>query len=196
MSEQNISFIAHHILKGGVALYPTDTLYALGSSIFDENAVRKVFEIKKRPFTEPLPVAVDSEAKLEEIVFLNDDAKRLIDVFLPGPLTIVLKKRDVPDVVTAGKLTVAVRIPGNDKALKLLSETGPLTVTSANIHGKPVLGGVEEIRRQLGVDLPAIDDGWLSGDPSTIVDLTADKPMVLREGIISKGRIMDVIDDG
>ncbi|RLF27908.1 MAG: threonylcarbamoyl-AMP synthase [Thermoplasmata archaeon] len=196
MSEQNISFIAHHILKGGVALYPTDTLYALGSSIFDENAVRKVFEIKKRPFTEPLPVAVDSEVKLEEIVFLNDDAKRLIDVFLPGPLTIVLKKRDVPDVVTAGKLTVAVRIPGNDKALKLLSETGPLTVTSANIHGKPVLGGVEEIRRQLGVDLPAIDDGWLSGDPSTIVDLTADKPMVLREGIISKGRIMDVIDDG
>ncbi|HHH80267.1 MAG TPA: threonylcarbamoyl-AMP synthase [Thermoplasmatales archaeon] len=196
MSEQNISFIAHHILKGGVALYPTDTLYALGSSIFDENAVRKVFEIKKRPFTEPLPVAVDSEAKLEEIVFLNDDAKRLIDVFLPGPLTIVLKKKDVPDVVTAGKPTVAVRIPGNDKALKLLSETGPLTVTSANIHGKPVLGGVEEIRRQLGVDLPAIDDGWLSGDPSTIVDLTADKPMVLREGIISKGRIMDVIDDG
>jgi len=196
MSEQNISFIAHHILKGGVALYPTDTLYALGSSIFDENAVRKVFEIKKRPFTEPLPVAVDSEAKLEEIVFLNDDAKRLIDAFLPGPLTIVLKKKDVPDVVTAGKPTVAVRIPGNDKALKLLSETGPLTVTSANIHGKPVLGGVEEIRRQLGVDLPAIDDGWLSGDPSTIVDLTADKPMVLREGIISKGRIMDVIDDG
>ncbi|MCD6468656.1 MAG: threonylcarbamoyl-AMP synthase [Thermoplasmata archaeon] len=196
MSEQNISFIAHHILKGGVALYPTDTLYALGSSIFDENAVRKVFEIKKRPFTEPLPVAVDSEVKLEEIVFLNDDAKRLIDVFLPGPLTIVLKKRDVPDVVTAGKPTVAVRIPGNDKALKLLSETGPLTVTSANIHGKPVLGGVEEIRRQLGVDLPAIDDGWLSEDPSTIVDLTADKPMVLREGIISKGRIMDVIDDG
>ena len=196
MSEQNISFIAHHILKGGVALYPTDTLYALGSSIFDENAVRKVFEIKKRPFTEPLPVAVDSKAKLEEIVFLNDDAKRLIDAFLPGPLTIVLKKKDVPDVVTAGKPTVAVRIPGNDKALKLLSETGPLTVTSANIHGKPVLGGVEEIRRQLGVDLPAIDDGWLSGDPSTIVDLTADKPMVLREGIISKGRIMDVIDDG
>lgn len=196
MSEQNISFVVQHIRRGGVVLYPTDTLYALGASIYDEDAVKKVFEVKRRPFSEPLPVAVSSKLELEEIVFLNDAAERLIDVFLPGPLTMVLKKKKVPDVVTAGKSTVGVRIPGNDKALRLLSETGPLTVTSANVHGERVLDNVDEIRRQLGVDVPAVDAGRLSGKPSTIVDLTQRKPVILREGVILKSVIMDVLEDG
>jgi len=181
---------------GNIVVYPTDTLYALGADIFNEKAVRKVFEIKKRPLDDSLSVAVSSFDDVERIAFVNDDARCLAECFLPGPLTLVLnKKNSISDVVTGGLDKVAVRIPANDVALDLLSRFGPLTATSANVHGMETHHRISDIKMQFKVDdiVVYIDYGGLEGLPSTIVDMTAEKPRILREGIITEREILDVI---
>ena len=164
MRTENLSFIRRYVLEGGIIVYPTDTLYALGAYVYNKDAVGRVFEIKRRPFSDPLPVAVSSKEEIEEIAFVNDLAKVIINAFLPGPLTIILKKKNIPD--------------------------------SANIHGMNVPESIEEIEKQLKMEIIAIDDGTLEGKPSTIVDLTKRKPRILREGAISEEKIMDVVEGG
>jgi len=183
--------------QGGLVVYPTDTLYALGADIFNEDAVKKVFRVKKRPFDVPLPVAVSTVVDMEKIAFVDRKVRRLAERFLPGQLTLILNKRDVvPDVVTSGLDKIAVRIPDNKFALELLSVFGPLTVTSANIHDMEPPNNIKEIEAQLkGVDV-YLDHGVLEGLPSTIVDITSGEPKFLREGKITKKEINDVIRHG
>ncbi len=183
--------------QGGLVVYPTDTLYALGADIFSEDAVKKVFKVKKRPLDVPLPVAVSSFAEIEKIGFVDEKVRLIAEHFLPGQLTLILNKKDVvPDVVTSGLDKIAVRIPNNKLALELLSAFGPLTVTSANIHNMKTPDNVKDIRAQLrGVDV-YLDHGSLEGLPSTIVDMTSIETMVLREGKIKKKEINDVIRHG
>ena len=181
--------------KGSVVVYPTDTLYALGADIFNEAAVGRIFRIKKRSMSIPLPVAVSGFDDIGQIAVVNDKAEFLAERFLPGSLTLILnKKSNVPDVVTAGLDKVAVRIPDNEGALELLSRFGPLTVTSANIHGTKTPFFIEEIKMQLKDDVDVyLDYGKLDGSPSTIVDMTAEKPKIVREGVITKREILDAI---
>lgn len=183
--------------KGGLVVYPTDTLYALGADIFNEDAVRKVFKVKKRPFDVPLPVAVSTVVDIEKIAFVYNRVRLLAECFLPGQLTLVLNKKDtVPDVVTSGLDKIAVRMPDNKFALELLSVFGPLTVTSANIHDMKTPNNINDIQAQLkGVDV-YLDHGSLDGLPSTIVDMTSDEPIILREGKINKKEINNVIRHG
>jgi L-threonylcarbamoyladenylate synthase len=184
-------------LQGGdIIVYPTDTLYALGADVYNEAAVRRVFKVKKRPLNDPLPMAVSDFDVVEEIAFVNDNVRRLAECFLPGSLTLVLNKKSIiSDVITGGLDKVAVRIPDNDVALKLLSMFGPLTVTSANVHGMETPGFIGDIKMQFNVDDVAVylDYGKLDGMPSTIVDMTAKKPRIVREGIITERAILDVI---
>jgi len=181
--------------SGKIVIYPTDTLYALGVDVYNENSVRKIFEVKNRPPNNPLPVAVSDIVNIEKIAFVNGTARKLAEYFLPGPLTMILNKKSIiPDVVTGGLDNIAVRIPNNDLALKLLSQYCPLTVTSANIHGKEVPDIVRDIMIQFNsndVDV-YLDNGKLNGMPSTIVDVTTSKPRIVREGIITKKEILDV----
>ncbi len=196
MSKREISDVVSALQKGFLVVYPTDTLYALGADIYKKDAVRRVFEIKRRPFDNPLPVAVSSFDNMKEIAYTTESAKCLTDSFLPGPLTLILKKRScVSDVVTGGLDKIAVRIPGNGIALELLSSFGPLTVTSANIHGEKTLGIINDIRMQFkDKDVSVyLDCGRLEGKPSTIVDLTSEKPRIIREGMIPTDKILGVI---
>jgi L-threonylcarbamoyladenylate synthase len=196
MNRVDLSKAIKVLHEGGVIVYPTDTLYALGADIFNENAVRKVFEIKKRPWDNPLPVAVSSFKNIEDVAFMNKSIVRLAECFLPGALTLILnKKSSVPTVVTGGLEKVAVRIPDNKVALEILSKFGPLTVTSANIHGEKTLGLINDIKTQFNVDDVAVylDYGELHGLPSTIVDMTMKEPKIIREGAITKSEIMDMI---
>lgn len=189
-------FKAIEALKSGeVVVYPTDTLYALGAIIYNEEAVGKVFSIKKRPLNIPLPIAVSGVNQLDEIGILNKNAKKISEFFLPGSITLVLKKRKkLPDLVTGGLDKVAVRIPNNEIALKLLNQTGPLTVTSANIHGMETKYTINEIKNQINNKVAFyLDDGLLKGLPSTIVDTTSDKPKIIRKGSITEKQILDVI---
>ena len=184
------------LLSGDIIVYPTDTLYALGADVYNGRAVRRIFKVKRRPLDDPLPVAVSDFNTVEEIAFVNDNVRRLAECFLPGSLTLVLNKKSIiSDVITGGLDKVAVRIPDNDVALKLLSVFGPLTVTSANIHGMETSGLIKDVKMQFNVDDVAVylDYGKLDGMPSTIVDMTANKPRIVREGVITEKEILDVI---
>ena len=198
MSQSDFPRALKALKNGDVIIYPTDTLYALGADIFNEEAVKRVFEIKHRPFSVPLPVAVASKKAIETIASLNENAHRIIDRFLPGTLTVLLKKKEsVPMIVTSGSETVAVRIPQQRIALRLLREFGPLTVTSANLHHEKTPGIIKDILMQLQTEVPvALDVGCLDAAPSTIVDLTMQTPRVVRSGIITEQELLDAIADG
>ncbi|KYK20711.1 hypothetical protein AYK21_05585 [Thermoplasmatales archaeon SG8-52-2] len=196
MDNLDFSEVIDSLKKGELVVYPTDTLYGLGADVFDIDAVRKVFQIKKRPFDSPLSVAVSDISELEKIAILNSTSRNLAEIFLPGKLTLILnKKKIIPDLVTAGLEKVAVRIPDNRIALKLLSEFGPLTATSANIHGKKTPVFIKDIIMQFkkGDIGSYLDIGKVEGKPSTIVDASDKDVKILRLGAIKEKEILDAI---
>ncbi len=180
---------------GNLIVYPTDTLYALGADIFNDGSVTKVFTVKKRPFSNPLSVAVADFEAIPKIAYTNEFVKQVVERFLPGSLTIILRKKEsVSRLVTGGLDNIAVRIPDNKIALKLLSAFGPLTVTSANVHGKKTPYVIKDIMMQFTTDiLVYLDDGRLDAKPSSIVDLTLEKPRIVRKGSITLEEILDAI---
>ncbi len=198
MKKNDVSAAIQALKKGQLILYPTDTLYALGADIFNDTAVKKVFNIKQRPYSIPLPVAVSSIEAIDTIAWMNTAARKISKRFLPGSVTIILKKKPkVPPLVTSGSETIAIRIPNNPIALELLALYGPLTVTSANIHHEKTPGTIKDILRQLNTSIPVcIHDGKKEGTVSTIIDLTTKKPKVVREGSISRDELLDMITYG
>lgn len=196
MQELILSKALSALSKGQVIIYPTDTLYGLGADIYNRDAVKCVFEIKNRPFELPISVAVSCIEDLEKIAYVNNKTNRIIDLFLPGKLTIILKKKKiVPSIVTSNNENIAIRIPDNIIALELLSEFGPLTCTSANIHGKPTPTVISDIQMQFKNSNISvyIDNGKLQSKASTIIDLTSDTLKIIREGALTKRDIMDRI---
>lgn len=196
MISSNIRQASEAIKAGLLVVYPTDTLYAVGAQIFDAEAVRKVFSLKHRPFSVPLPVAVDEINAMQQIAVLNENAKKIAHRFLPGKITMILPKKDtVPPIVTAHKPSIAVRIPSDETALKLLSITGPLTVTSANIHHQKTPATVKGIKNEISAEDIAfyIDEGRRMQSPSTIVDLTQFPPKIIRKGTINEDEINEVL---
>ena len=174
---------------GGLVAYPTDTLYGLGADIFDPEAVDRVFQVKGRPRHEALPVLIGSLADLDRVTghvpqLLHSFAER----FWPGPLTLVLERRpEVPDTVTGGQDTIAVRLPGHAIPRVLAMESGsPITGTSANRSGGPEPRTAQEVQDQLGDGVDLVVDGGRcpGGVASTILDLTTDPPFVVRQGAI------------
>lgn len=195
---QQIKKGAAIIKKGGIVAFPTDTVYGLGASIFNEKAVSRIFEVKQRPQNMALPVLISDIAMLNNIVNnLPGVALKLAEHFWPGALTMVLLKSDrVPGVVTAGENTIAVRLPAHPVPLTLIAELGiPIVGTSANLSGKPSPVNAKEVKQQLGDKVDLIIDGGTSpgGQESTIIDLTAGKPVILREGPISLEAIQNLL---
>lgn len=198
MKKDDFSAAVNALANGQLIIYPTDTLYALGADIYNETAVRKVFEIKQRPFSVPLPVAVHSIQAIPTVAVMDTIAQNVSRAFLPGDLTMILKKNpSVPAIVTSGLDTIGVRIPNHPIALKLLEQYGPLTVTSANLHHKETKGLIRDILEQLQTDIPVcLYAGRRQSSPSTIVDLSSDTPRIVREGSITEKEILDVISHG
>jgi L-threonylcarbamoyladenylate synthase len=198
MNQTDISRAIHTLKNGDTIIFPTDTLYALGADIFNTEAVKKVYIIKHRPFSLPLPVAVASSEEIESVAVVDKIAQRIIDRFLPGTLTIVLKKQQiVPAIVTSGEENIAIRVPNNRIALQLLKEFGPLTVTSANIHNQKTPSVIKDILMQLQIPIQVcLDSGPLSARPSTIVDLTTPRPQIIRPGMISEKELLEAITNG
>ena len=199
MAELDFSKAIKALKNGEIIVYPTDTLYGLGADIYNEDAVRKIFEIKKRPLNDPLSVAVSDIEELEKIAFIDEKSRQLVKAFLPGRLTIVLKKRSIiPNIITGGLNKIAIRIPDNKIALELLLKFGPLTATSANIHGKKTPYIIREIRMQFKDEDVSIyfNVGRKAGKPSTIVDATNNHIKIIREGVIAEKEILDAISYG
>jgi len=178
---------ARIVTKGGVVVYPTDTVYGLGCNPFNEEAVEKIFKIKGERI-KPLPILASGVEEIEKIAHTTDKALRLAEKFWPGPLTMVLpKKASLPSIATRDWNSVAVRVPNHKVALELIRMSGGLLIgTSANKTGKKPPQTAQEASKQIGeeVDL-IIDDGPTPiGASSTIIDLTQSKPKILRQGPI------------
>ena len=195
MSGFNLANVISALKNGEIIVYPTDTLYGLGVDIYNNSAVKKLFLIKKRSFNQPLSIAVSNINDLKVVAFVDDRIIRVAERFLPGKLTLVLKKKTVvSDILTAGGNCVAVRITNNTIALQILSVFGPLTCTSANIHGMPTPNKINEIQKQFKNKINVyIDAGELKDKPSTIVDLSGEKVMILREGSIPAQKILKAV---
>lgn len=183
----NILRCATRLGSGELVAFPTETVYALGAVATDEAAVKKVYEVKGRQPDKPLIVAVAKKSDISGIAKnVPEKAKMLIDKFMPGALTLVLDKADcVPDAVTAGGSSVAVRIPDNPIALKLIAFTGkPVVVPSANTSDKPSPTLASHVLDDLDGKIEYILDGGASeiGIESTIIDMRIDPPVVLRGG--------------
>lgn len=195
MDKPDISKAISALKNGDIIVYPTDTLYGLGADIYNDDAVRKVFKIKKRPLNDPLSVAVSDFCELEKIAFTDDCSQKLVKQFLPGKLTLILKKKKIiSNIVTGGLDKIAVRIPDNKIALELLSSFGPITATSANIHGLKTSYNINEINMQFKENVAIyLDNGRLEGRPSTIIDLTDTSIRIIRKGAIPEKDILDAI---
>lgn len=180
--------------KGGVIAFPTDTVYGLGAGIFSESAVKRLFHIKGRPYDMALPVLVEDVAQMKQIsTKLPALACRLVERFLPGALTLILpKSEEVPDIVTGGGETVAVRIPDHSIPIALIKGLGePIIGTSANRSGEKSSTTALEVKASLGDSIDFIIDGGKSpgAKESTIVDFSGDKPKLVREGAIPRSEI-------
>lgn len=165
--------------KSGIIAYPTDTIYGLGANIFDQKAVKRVFKLKGRSFDKPLSIAVADFKMIEELAHVSDENRGLIKKLLPGPITILLLKKDiVPDYITRGSKLVGIRFPKNREAIEIIKKVGfPITSTSANPSGKPDVFKAEDIK--LNVDF-IIRGECKYKKSSTIVDLENKK--ILRRG--------------
>ncbi len=188
------------INRGEVIVCPTDTGYALAANALDARAVAKVFHLKGRSFSNPIHIAVRSIEEAEYYAHVTEAARYLAGHYLPGALTLVLKKKEmVPSLLVAGLSTVGIRIPDNKIMLRLAALVGkPLTTTSANISGKPTPYAVDEIVKQLGDNIRDValilDQGPLTRqDLSTIIDLTVSPPQLIRQGRVSWLEIHEVL---
>lgn len=180
-----VTAASHALDDGELVVFPTDTLYGLAADALDEAACLRVFDAKKRPADSPLPVLVGGLEDVRHVARLTPLGRRLAAAHWPGPLTLVLPALGhVPGVVTAGGKTVAVRVVAGF-ARTLASHFGPITATSANVHGAPSPATVEEARAQLGTAARLyVDGGRVGGVASTIVDATGDAPRIVREGAL------------
>lgn len=186
-SDSEIEEAGRIIKGGGLVAFPTETVYGLGASAYDVDAAKKIYEAKGRPSDNPLIVHIYDKSQIHDIAqYVPEAAKTAIDAFMPGPLTIILKKQPkIPNEVTAGLDTVAIRCPGNETARKLIKSSGvPIAAPSANLSGKPSPTKAKHVIADMSGRIDAIIDGGdcVVGVESTIVDFTAESPVILRPG--------------
>ncbi|NHF60598.1 threonylcarbamoyl-AMP synthase [Flavobacteriaceae bacterium TP-CH-4] len=194
----DISFCQQLLKEGQLVAIPTETVYGLAANAFDKKAVKKIFEMKGRPFFNPLIVHIHSLEQLKDLTeCIPDNALKLANAFWPGPLTLILPKGDkVPDIITAGKSTVGVRMPNHPLMLALLKGLPfPLAAPSANPFTRVSPTSAAHVADYFGNRIPAILDGGdcRIGLESTIVGFDNGKPMVYRKGGISIEAIEAVV---
>jgi len=183
--------------QGGVVSFPTDTVYGLGAQANIGHAVERIYQLKGRPQHMALPLLLADISQMEEVAdYVPDVAWLLARSFLPGALTLVMFKSDaIPDVVTGGGRTVAVRIPAHPIPVALVQGLGvPIVGTSANRSGEPSALTADKVHLYFGdtIDLVIDGDKCPGGRESTVVDVTKEKPLILREGAISREELNKV----
>jgi L-threonylcarbamoyladenylate synthase len=195
---QNIEEAKKYLLAKNVVGIPTETVYGLAANALDNEAITKIFEVKNRPFFDPLIVHTYSIAEFEKYIFdFNPKAIKLAEKFMPGPLTLLLPKKNIiPDLITAGLPKVAIRIPNHELTLDLLKTLDfPLAAPSANPFGYVSPTSAKHVADQLGSKIPYILDGGQAsiGLESTIVGFEGNKTIVYRKGGLAIEEIEDLI---
>ncbi len=192
-----IQYALEVLQEGGLVAFPTDTVYGLGALALNNNAIESIYTAKDRPIEKAIPVLIGDMDVFDVVAQdIPKMARLFASYFWPGPLTCVVpKKVTLPPAISATS-TVAVRIPDHKHALALLGAAGPMSVTSANISGKPSPCTAQEVFEQLNGRIPLILDGGKTpgGIASTIVDCTENKPKILREGPISLQDLLSIME--
>ncbi len=197
---RSASEAAEFIRLGGIVAFPTETVYGLGANVFDEAAIRKIFDAKNRPADNPLIAHVSSVDQIELLASeIPIHAQELIDSFFPGPLTIVLRKSDrVPRLATAGLETIGVRMPRLELAKDFLAECGvPVVAPSANLSGLPSPTTWHAVLEDLEGRVDCILQGGATeiGLESTVVDCTSATPVMLRKGAVSLKSLRAIVPE-
>jgi L-threonylcarbamoyladenylate synthase len=189
---------AVHVLReGGLVCFPTDTVYGIGAAAGDDAAVRRLFAVKGRPPDKPLPLLLAEAGDATRVAEFTSLGKTLASRFWPGALTIVMRKSpSYRSLALAAGDTVALRVPDHELVRRIVRDLGgPVTGTSANRAGAPAPVSAAEVAFQIGEMVEIIIDGGRSREraESTVVDITATPPEVLREGAVSRGEVEEVL---
>lgn len=190
--------VAKILAAGGAVVLPTETVYGLFAKALNQQAVERVYDLKQRPLDKAMNLNV---ASLEDILAYSKDQPvylaKLYQAFLPGPLTIILKANDkVPSWVNSGLSTVGFRIPNHPLTRELIREYGPLIGPSANLSGRASGTNFKDIIEQLGNQVIGVaDDPAIQGLDSTILDLSGDRAIILRQGTISKEALLEAVPE-
>jgi L-threonylcarbamoyladenylate synthase len=196
--QEELKSAASVIERGGLVVFPTETVYGLGANSLVDEAVKRIFEVKGRPSNMPLTYHLHSSSAAAPFINnVSEAGKKLMQSFLPGPLTLVFEKSSrVPDIIAGGGRKVGIRVPSHPLALEFLKALKvPLVATSANISGKPSSTSIEHIMKDLGEKVDLIIDAGDSplGIESTVLDVTTDPPRLIRPGYITQEEIARVI---
>lgn len=195
LNSKDIDEVISILRNGGIVAFPTDTVFGLGCLI-NKEAIKKVYEAKGRSFDKPLPMMCNSSKMISEVAYVSDNAKKIIDKFTPGALTLIFKKKEnIEDYVTNGKNTIGIRIPDDKWILELIDRLNtPILVTSANLSDTGSLLKWEDVLKQLDNHIDAIVCEDARGESSsTIVDVTDEDIKVLRQGPIKLEDIKEVL---
>jgi len=170
----------------GTVVYPTDTIYGLGANIFSENAIKKVYSLKRRSLNKPLSVCVSGIEVIHKIAHLDKKGEQLVNEIFPGPFTVILRKKEhISSILTAGGEKIGIRIP-NSRICHQLARKFPITTTSANLSGGEAPESADDVVKELGDSVDLILDAGKSENkiPSTVIDLTLKPPKILRKGVV------------
>lgn len=197
INRQVLDVAADIIKNGGLVAFPTETVYGLGANGLSGDAAAKIYAAKGRPSDNPLILHICKKSELDDIVkYIPETAKKLMDAFWPGPMTLVFAKSDkVPYGTTGGLDTVAVRMPAHPVALSLIEASGvPIAAPSANLSGRPSPTTAAHVREDMDGRIDMIIDGGEAGIglESTIIDVTGDIPMILRPGFVTAEMVKKV----
>ncbi|GAJ03959.1 unnamed protein product, partial [marine sediment metagenome] len=199
VERQEIETIVDVLRKEGVIVFPTETFYGLGADCFSKKASKRIFRLKSRGFSKPLPVVISDLNMLQDIVTeIPDNFHVLASRFWPGPLTLVLKaSKQAPKEVLSVNGCIGVRLPGQPWLRELIRQfASPLTATSANISGRAEISNPEDVLKTFfgKIDL-FVNGGPTQGVfPSTVVDLTLGRPKILREGAVPKSELKEYLE--
>ena len=195
-NSSDIDIICEKLISGEVISFPTDTVYGVGVIYDNFDALNALKKAKIRPEEKAIPTMVYDINSLKEVAALNENALKIAKAFMPGPITLVLPKRkEISNFMTSGKDTIGVRIPNDDFILKLIEKCGkPILVSSANISGGENCFTHNDVLKQLDGRINGVVKGMAGGQmASTIIDMTSNTPVILREGKVSLEEILEVI---
>lgn len=195
-SEDDIEEIVDILKNNGVISVPTDTVYGVCARIDSKKAHDNLILVKNRPETKPFPVMCANEEQIKDIAIVNEKAEKIIKAFMPGPITIVLNKKEtVPDYITNGKKTIAIRMATSKTLEKIILSLGaPIFMSSANQSGEKTSESLEEIEKNCPKINGILEGKIKLGVGSTIIDCTSEKIKVLREGPIKLKEINNIIN--
>lgn len=187
--------VCQAISNGEVVAFPTETVFGVGVKFGDKEALDKLMEAKDRDYSKAVTLMVPSKEDIEKYAYVTDQARKIIDRYMPGMMTLIFKrKEEVDSYMTNGKETIGIRIPNDEYVLSLLESVGPMLVTSANLSGRPNTTTTLEVLRQLDGRISIVVDGKTTDNvASTVVDVSQKDIKILREGKIRKEDILEVL---